>query len=202
MVTSAPCLCGCITLMRLLRAVMGSGIIKLRDWRGSIVVTRPDQETLNARQVIVLSRQVITATVMILIMSSVVTVGFGQSGKGNAAGRRSVTLNVIAHAPDGKQITKEDFDLYDGGAPQEIESFARLDSGSRLVLLVDNSSNLKADAAALQKAMEAIINELYQDDQMMVVGYSETAEILEDMTPDLSKLQKSPQKINRKGVPS
>jgi VWFA-related protein len=98
--------------------------------------------------------------------------------------------------------TKEDFDLYDGGAAQEIESFARLDSGSRLILLVDSSANLKVEAAALQKAMEAIINELYQDDQMMVVGYSETAEILEDMTPDLAKLQATAAKIIRKGSPS
>jgi VWFA-related protein len=113
-----------------------------------------------------------------------------------------MTLNVIVHAPEGTQVTKEDFDLYDGGTAQEIESFSRLDSGSRLILLVDSSSNLKAESGALKKAMEAIINELYQDDQMMVVGYNETAEIVEDMTADLSKLQLAPAKIIRKGSPS
>ena len=143
----------------------------------------------------------LVAVLSLLTLSSVAA-GFGQSGKGNASGRRSVTLNVIAHSPAGKQVTKEDFDLYDGGTPQEIESFGRLDSGSRLVLLIDSSANLKVEATALQKATEAIINELYQDDQMMVVGYSESAEIIEDMTPDLAKLQASPQKIVRKGVPS
>lgn len=126
----------------------------------------------------------------------------GQSGKGTTSGRRTLTLNVIAHAPEGRQVTKEDFDLYDGGTAQEIESFSRLDTGSRLILLVDSSTNLKAEATALQKAMEAIINELFQDDQMMVVGYSETAEIIEDMTPDLSKLQATPAKVIRKGSPS
>ena len=128
--------------------------------------------------------------------------GLAQSGKGTNSGRRTLTLNVIAHAPEGTQVTKEDFDLYDGGAAQEIESFSRLDSGSRLILMVDSSTSLKAEGAALQKAMEAIINELYQDDQMMVVGYSETAEIIEDMTPDLAKLQATPAKIIRKGSPS
>lgn len=126
---------------------------------------------------------------------------FAQSGKGTAAGRRTVSLNVIAHAPAGKQVTKEDFDLYDGGVPQEVESFSRLDSGTRLVLLVDSSSNLKAEADALQKAMESIINELYQDDQMMVVFYNEQAEIIEDMTPDLKKLLATPTKLIRKGFP-
>lgn len=139
---------------------------------------------------------------LLLVCALTIVNALAQSGKGTSAGRRSVTLNVIAHAPEGRQITKEDFDLYDSGTPQEIESFSRLDSGSRLVLLVDNSTNLKAEGAALQKAMAAIINELYQDDQMMVVCYNESAEILEDMTPDLAKLQTSAGRLTRKGFPS
>jgi VWFA-related protein len=138
----------------------------------------------------------------IVALALVVISGFAQSGKGTSAGRRSVTLNVIARSPEGRQVTKEDFDLYDSGTPQEIESFSRLDSGSRLVLMVDNSANLKAEGAALQKAMEAIINELFQDDQMMVVCFNESAEIIEDMTPDLAKLQTAPAKLTRKGFPS
>jgi VWFA-related protein len=138
----------------------------------------------------------------IVALALVVISGFAQSGKGTSAGRRSVTLNVIARAPEGRQVTKEDFELYDSGTLQEIESFSRLDSGSRLVLMVDNSANMKAEGSALQKAMEAIINELYQDDQMMVVCYNESAEIIEDMTPDLAKLQTASAKLTRKGFPS
>jgi VWFA-related protein len=142
----------------------------------------------------------ITAALGALVL--IVISGLSQSGKGTGGGRRSVTLNVIARAPEGRQVTKEDFDLYDSGTPQEIENFSRLDSGSRVVLLVDNSSNLKAEGPALQKAMEAIINELYQDDQMMVVCFNESAEIIEDMTPELAKLQTAPAKLTRKGFPS
>ena len=137
-----------------------------------------------------------------LLLFTIGAFAFAQSGKGTGAGRRTLTLNVIAHAPEGTQVTKEDFDLYDGGTAQEIESFSRLDSGSRFVLMVDSSTGLKAEPSALAKAMEAIINELYSDDQMMVVGYSETAEIIEDMTPDLTKLQMTPAKIARKGSPN
>ena len=144
----------------------------------------------------------LTGGTLALLTLGCVVLALAQSGKGTGSGRRTITLNVIAHAPEGTQVTREDFDLYDGGAPQEIESFSRLDSGSRLILMVDSSTNLKAEAAALQKAMEAVINELYQDDQMMVVAYNETAEILEDMTPDLAKLQATPAKIIRKGSPS
>ena len=139
---------------------------------------------------------------VILGLVSFLGTGFAQSGKGTAAGRRSITLNVIAHTPVGKQVTREDFDLYDSGTAQEIESFSHLDIGSRIVLLVDSSANLKAEAPALQKAMESIINELYQDDQMMVVFYNESAEIIEDMTPELAKLRTTPAKLIRKGSPS
>ena len=169
-----------------------------------IVALRSTQDNLNDKQVIVWRSPLPATLATLALLSFVSFAGFvkAQSGKGNSSGRRTLTLNVIAHAPSGTQVTKEDFDLYDGGAAQEIESFARLDSGSRLVLLVDSSPNLKAEVSALQKAMEAIINELYSDDQMMVVGFSETADILEDMTPDLAKLQATPAKIIRKGSPS
>lgn len=129
-------------------------------------------------------------------------IAFPQSGKGGQSGRRVETLNVIVHAPEGTQLTKTEFDLYDGGIPQEIESFSRLDTGSRIILLVDSSSSLRAEATAVQEAVKAVITELYEDDQMMVVGFNETAEIVEEMTPDLEKLQASAAKIVRKGFPN
>jgi VWFA-related protein len=140
-------------------------------------------------------------SLVLLMLASIAGAGLAQSGKGNVASRRTLTLNVIAHAPNGRQLTKEDFDLYDGAVAQEIESFSRIDTGSRMVLLVDSSSNLKAEAVALQKAIEATINELYQDDQMMVVFYNDSAEIIEDMTPDLPKLQATSTKLIRQGSP-
>ncbi len=125
-----------------------------------------------------------------------------QSGHGNTPGRRTLTLNVVAHAPAGRQLTRDDLDLYDSGTPQEIESFSRLDKGSRIVLMIDSSSTLRAELPALQKGVQAVINELYSDDEMMIVGYNESAEIIEDMTPDLTKLQAAGGKIIRKGFPS
>jgi len=139
------------------------------------------------------------AVLSFVFLASVV---IAQSGKGNNPGRRTLTLNVIAHTPEGKQVTRDDFELYDSGTPQEIESFSRLDKGSRIVLMIDSSTTLRADLPALQKAVAAVTNELYSDDEMMVVGYNETAEIIEDMTPDLAKLQATSGKIIRKGFPN
>jgi VWFA-related protein len=125
-----------------------------------------------------------------------------QSGKGEGTGRRSTTLNVIVRAPENKQVTKEDFELYDASVLQEIETFYRVDAGSRIVLMIDDSSNLRAETEVLQKVVTAIINELYEDDQMMVIGYNENAEIIEDMTPELTKLQSCTTKLTRKGFPN
>src|SRR6185295_5776414 len=76
------------------------------------------------------------------------------------------------------------------------------DKGSRIVLMIDSSGSLRAELPALQKAVQAVINELYSDDEMMIVGYNENAEIIEDMTPDLTKLQAAGTKIIRKGFPN
>ena len=124
-----------------------------------------------------------------------------QSGKGTAAGRRALTLNVIVHAPKDVEVTKGMFDLYDQGIVQEVENFRAVETGSHIVLLVDNTSNLKAEAVTLQKAALAVIDELYQDDQMMVVGYNESAEIIQEETGELAKLQISAGKFIRKGFP-
>jgi VWFA-related protein len=126
----------------------------------------------------------------------------GQSGKGEGTGRRSTTLNVIVRAPENKQVTKEDFELYDASVLQEVESFYRVDAGSRIVLMIDDSSNLRAETEVLQKVVKAVIDELYEDDQMMVIGYNENAEIIEDMTPELTKLQSCTTKLTRKGFPN
>ncbi len=127
---------------------------------------------------------------------------FAQSGKGTGSGRRNETLNVIVHAPEGAKLSKEDFDLYDAGIPQEVETFSKVDAGSRIVLMIDDSSNLRVEAEALQKTIAAIINELYEDDQMMIVAFNESAEILEDMTPDSKAMQAASAKLRRKGFPN
>jgi VWFA-related protein len=144
------------------------------------------------------------STIVLLIVLTFFLMASGairQAGRGSS-GRRVVTLNVIAHAPGDRQITKEDFELYDSGTVQEIESFSRVDSGSLIVLMVDGSTSLRAEAEALKKTVEAVVSELYADDQMMVVGFNESAEIIEDMTPDLKVLEAASGKLTRKGFPN
>ncbi|HEU4388620.1 MAG TPA: VWA domain-containing protein [Blastocatellia bacterium] len=142
------------------------------------------------------------AVLTCFVMTILVPPGFaGQSGKALPGGRRTATLNVIVRGPKNKAISKDIVDLYDSGIPQEIDSFTPLEVGSRIVLMVDNSSNLRADLNALQKAAESLVSELYEDDQMMVVGFNESADIIEDLTPELAKLKTATTKFIRKGFP-
>ena len=139
-------------------------------------------------------------TALSVVIVAVCAIGQAQSGRGEG-GPRTSTLNVIVRAPKGKVITKETFDLYDSGVKQEVLTFEPVPTGSRIVLLVDNSQGLRAEAKDLQKAALDVVNELYQDDQMLVVGYNENAEIIQEMTPDLAKLQVATSKFTRKGFP-
>ncbi|HEY6328123.1 MAG TPA: VWA domain-containing protein [Blastocatellia bacterium] len=136
----------------------------------------------------------------ILVLLPVAVVSLGQSGKDNE-GRGPVSLNVIIHAPKDKLISKDIFDLYDSGVAQEIETLTAVPTGSVMVLLVDNTVSQRVEPSVLQKAALSMIDELYQDDQMLVVGYNENAEIIQDMTGDLGKLQMSTSKFVHTGFP-
>jgi len=141
-----------------------------------------------------------TKLILIFLLAfSIATVSFAQSGKDE--GRRTLSVNVIVHCPKNKIVTKDNFEFYDSGVQQEIENFAPVPTGSQMVLLVDNSISLRVEPVPLQKAALAVVDELYQDDQMLVVGYNETADIIQDMTGDLGKLQLSTSKFEKKGFP-
>ena len=137
----------------------------------------------------------------LLLAVVIMACAIGQAQSGRGEGPRTSSLNVIVRAPKDKAITKDTFDLYDSGVKQEVLTFDPVPTGSRIVLMVDNSQGLRAEAKDVQKAALDVVNELYNDDQMLVVGFNENAEIIQDMTPDLAKLQIATSKFTRKGFP-
>lgn len=127
---------------------------------------------------------------------------FAQSGVATGGTTHTTILNVIVHAADNRLVTPDMFDFYDSGVRQEIQSFAPVNTGSDIVLLVDNSVNLRVEPIPLQKTALDVVNELYQDDQMMVVGFDKDAEIIEDMTAKLAPLQVATTKFKRRNLPN
>ncbi|HYL99926.1 MAG TPA: VWA domain-containing protein [Blastocatellia bacterium] len=139
----------------------------------------------------------------ILLCALPVTTSLAQSGSNSPnVKQHTTTLNVIVHAPNDKVVTADTLDLYDSGVRQDILGFDRINTGSDIVLLVDNSVNLKVEGPALQKAALDVVNQLYQDDQMMVVGFNKDAEIIQDMTATLAPLQVATTKFVRKNLPN
>ncbi|MCS6805313.1 MAG: VWA domain-containing protein [Blastocatellia bacterium] len=119
-------------------------------------------------------------------------------------GVRNVILPVILEAGselDPTAIAREQFELYDGGVPQQIEYFRPDYSPARIVVLVDNTERLQASLDDLSKAVKALAAHLYQGDQMMLVAYDEQPEVIEEFTDDRKKLQAGTALFRIKGSP-
>ncbi|HEX8189954.1 MAG TPA: VWA domain-containing protein [Pyrinomonadaceae bacterium] len=116
---------------------------------------------------------------------------------------RGMLLNVTAAREDGSggRVTSKDVSLYDGGQEQRIQSFTPDPSPARIVILVDNSLGLRADVEKLQKATREFAYEIYEGDQVMVVGYDEQPEIISDWTDDAKKIEAALPLFRKRGEP-
>ncbi len=102
-------------------------------------------------------------------------------------------LNVVAsRTGDAKEpIKPENLYLYENGIEQKIKNFSFDPSPSRIVLLVDNSQNVPADIEKLKKATIEFAYEIFDGDQLFVIGYDEKPEIIQEWTDDAKKLETS-----------
>jgi VWFA-related protein len=146
-------------------------------------------------------------SLLILIAASIsswITYPAAQSGHKTSSADKSATINVIVNGAGGdgmRSLDKEQLLLFDGGIQQQIEYFRVDSTGARLVLLVDSSQTLRAEPPQIQKAVQALIKELYEGDEMMIIGFSEHAEILQDFTGDVKSLQATSGQFRRQGFP-
>ena len=116
---------------------------------------------------------------------------------------RGVYLNVTAARADGsdERVTAKELALYDGGTEQTIQSFTPDPTPARIVILVDNSLGLRADVEKLQKATREFAYEIYEGDQVMVIGYDKQAEIIAEWTDDAKKIEAALPFFRKQGEP-
>ena len=116
---------------------------------------------------------------------------------------RGVFLNVVATREDGsdERVTSKELALYDGGTEQNIQSFVPDPGPARIVILVDNSLGLRADVEKLQKATREFAYEIYEGDQVEVIGYDQNAEIISDWTDDAKKIEAALPEFRKRGEP-
>lgn len=122
-----------------------------------------------------------------------------------AAAGGAVTINVVAkratETPDQQPLTSDDVALYDDSIEQRIQNLRLDQSPARIVLLVDNSETLRTEVDQLAAAVREFAYEIFEGDQLMVVGYDEQAEIVSDWTDDAKKLEASLTTLRKKGQP-
>lgn len=98
-------------------------------------------------------------------------------------------------------ITSKNVSVYDNGVEQTIRSFTPDPSPARIVLLVDNSVTLRADIEKLEQAAREFAYEIYEGDQLLIVGFDEEAEIVADWTDDAKSIEASLKGFRKKGQP-
>ena len=128
-----------------------------------------------------------------------------QSGRQSDSERGKEVLYVIVEGDGSGETTplrRDAFDLYDGGASQTLETLALDQAPARIALLIDNSKSLKASIDELKGAARALVSELYEGDKMMVIGFEESAYILQDFTTNLDALDATAEEgLQKKGFP-
>jgi len=126
------------------------------------------------------------------------------------AGRRQrsasdggVSVSVVAKRDDksAPYITSKQVALYDNGVEQTIRNFSPDPSPARIVLLVDNSLTVRADVEKLEQAAREFAYEIYEGDQLMIVGLDEQAEIVADWTDNAKSIEASLKGFRKKGQP-
>ena len=127
-----------------------------------------------------------------------------------AQSRRSVTgtLNtdgtilsvVAARTSDIKDpIKTENLFLYENGIEQKIKNFSFDPSPAKIVMMVDNSQTVRADVELLKQATMEFAYEIFDGDQLFVVGYDEKPEIIQEWSDDAKKIETSLATFRKKG---
>ncbi|HET6891144.1 MAG TPA: VWA domain-containing protein [Pyrinomonadaceae bacterium] len=128
----------------------------------------------------------------------------GQAGrKPNTSGQGGVLVSVVARREDQSQsnITSKQVAVYDNGVEQTIKNFTPDPSPARIVLLVDNSLTLRADIDKLEHAAREFVYEIYEGDQLLIIGYDEEAEIVADWTDNAKTIEAALKGFRKKGQP-
>lgn len=140
----------------------------------------------------------------LLLLATFSSLILGQAGrKPGATVGGGVSLGITAKRADNSSanITSKNVSIYDNGVEQSIRNFAPDPSPARIVLLVDNSVTLRADVEKLEQAAREFAYEIYEGDQILIVGFDEQAEIVADWTDDAKAIEASLKGFRKKGQP-
>jgi len=129
---------------------------------------------------------------------------FGQSRHASrGADGEGTIINVTAFRSDKSTdpIRPDNISLYENGIEQKIKNFSYDASPAKIVLLVDNSKTVGVDVEKMKKAAMEFVYEIFDGDQLFVIGYDEKPEIIQEWTDDSKKFEASLASFRKKGNP-
>jgi len=142
------------------------------------------------------------ASLILLAFAAFTNAQSGHSVK-SAANADGTIISVAALRTNASKdpIKIENLFLYENGIEQKIKNFSFDPSPAKILLMIDNSQTVRADIEILKKATMEFVYEIFDGDQLFVVGYDEKPEIIQEWTDDAKKLETSLVTFRKKGNP-
>ncbi len=85
-------------------------------------------------------------------------------------------------------LQKEDFNLYEDGALQEISYFSQVDAPITIGIVIDLSASMQGNMEQVNRAAQAFITASNPDDQIFLVGFNDNVEVLQEFTSDVDEI--------------
>ena len=140
---------------------------------------------------------------LILILAASFVCAEAQSRRNSAVtiDAEGTILSVVASRTtvSKEPIRPENIFLYENGIEQKIKNFSFDPSPAKIVILADNSQTVRADLDALKKAAMEFAYEIFDGDQLFIVGYDEKPEIIQEWTDDAKKIETALATFRKKG---
>src|SRR5215218_4617636 len=95
-----------------------------------------------------------TIAATLALVALVASGATGQSGRQSGSERGKQVIHIVVEgngAGAAPTLRKDDFDLYEGGGPQTLETLQLDQSPARIALLVDNTKTLKIGVEQLKQ---------------------------------------------------
>ncbi len=145
----------------------------------------------------------ITSVLCGIAIFSCVTLGQSRHSTRTTADSEGLLLSVTASRTDKvtDPIRLDSVSLYENGIEQKIRNFSYDPSPAKIVMLVDNSKTIPIDIEKMKKAAMEFAYEIFDGDQLFVIGYDEKPEIIQEWTDDAKKLEASLSTFRKKGNP-
>jgi Ca-activated chloride channel family protein len=96
-------------------------------------------------------------------------------------------------------LTRDKFQVFEDGKPQELTSFRKERVPVALGILIDNSGSMLPKRAKVNEAALQLVDASQREDRVFVVNFGDDAFLDQDYTQDVSKLRAALERVETKG---